>query len=118
MVFFSKGDEAMNPIESTTPASIRQSIMEGSTRESDPREDVTYSSIFFKMHRLTSLLKMATTGLYVSVVLTVVVFLVVFANSSFGNLPLYFFLKISVLAFPFEFLVSQFVKNSNILLGI
>lgn len=68
-------------------------------------EELTYSSKYFQIHRLISLLKMLTTALYLECALTAVLILVVFAGDYFGNLYLYFFLKLMVVVFPFLYLV-------------
>lgn len=89
-----RGDAPQNPL-------TRGSIMDMGSEEC-----MTYSSRYFQIHRLISLLKMLTTALYLEIFTTVVLYLVVFSYDKFGNLFLYFFMKVISTTFPFLYLVS------------
>jgi hypothetical protein len=89
----SRGTAAVNP------------LTRGSLAAVDAGESMTYSSRYFQIHRLISLLKMLTTALYLEIVTTVVLYLVVFSKDQFGNLFLYFFMKLISAIFPFLYLV-------------
>jgi len=100
--------------------SVRASnpLTRGTLANVDSAESMTYSSRYFQIHRLISLLKMLTTAIYLEIVTTVVLFLVVFSSARFGNLFLYFFMKLISAMFPFLYLVSCGHRLNNLLINL